>query len=120
MKMVITAMLTTTALTMMSHGVTQDLPDPTRPAEYQTTVIARDLPKALADWNVTAIRISASDRTAIVNGRIVRVGDAIGQATVLDIQPVQIILKYENRQVAVRLFSDGVIRKQSRNSLRGD
>ncbi len=120
MKMAFILMLSAFTMTMTSHGMTQSLPDPTRPADYQNTVVVRDLRLTRTDWNLTAIRISDTDRTAIVNGTLVRVGDVIGQATVLDIQPVQVILRHENRQVAVRLFSDSVIRRQVSNGLRED
>ena len=99
-------------------GYTQALPDPTRPAEYQTTtVVIQDLPKELIDWSVTAIRISDDDRSAIVNGTIVRTGDIIGPATIQEIQPQQVILDYNNRPVAVRLFNHAILRKQASNGL---
>ncbi|MEX2353012.1 MAG: general secretion pathway protein GspB [Gammaproteobacteria bacterium] len=99
-------------------GRAQALPDPTRPAQYQSAIVVQDLPTELHDWRVTAIRISAQDRSAIVNGRIVRTGDDIGPATVLEIQPVQVILDYDNTKVAVRLFNDINIRQPASNSIR--
>ncbi len=98
-------------------GNTQALPDPTRPAEYQATVVAKDLPKELIDWKLSAIRISDNDRSAILNGKIVRAGDVVGPATILKIQPLQVLLDYNNRQVAVRLFSEVVLRRQASNAL---
>lgn len=87
------------------------LPDPTRPAEYQSGVSLVEVPRALVDWKVTAIRITENDRTAIVNGKIVREGDTIGTAKILEIQPVSVVLTYENKQVSVRLYSDLVQKK---------
>ena len=87
------------------------LPDPTRPADYLVTpafVEVEELPGELVDWSVTAIRISSKDRSAIVNGRLVRVGDEIGPARVLEINPVSIVLDYDNKHVNVKLFSDRI------------
>ena len=99
------------SLMYATSGLSEVLPDPTRPAEYQAALIVQDLPKELVDWKVTAIRISDNDRTAILNGDIVRVGDTTGPAKILEIQPTQVILDYDNSKVAVRLFSDVAMRK---------
>ena len=86
------------------------LPDPTRPADYMTIptdieiFAAEDLPKQLINWKVTAIRISDKERTAIVNGQLVKPGDEIGPARILEIKPVSVLLDYDNKHVVVRLF----------------
>lgn len=95
-----------------------ELPDPTRPADYQAApkVIYEDvLPKELIDWTVTAIRIAGEERTAIVNGQLVRVGDVIGPATVVDIEPISVILDYQQNTVVVRLYSKNLVEKKARN-----
>lgn len=90
------------------------LHDPTRPADYITmptdieVIEVEDLPKQLIEWSVTAIRISNEDRSAIVNGRLVRIGDFIGPAKILEIKPVSVLLDYDARHVVVRLFSESV------------
>lgn len=99
-------------------GRAEVLPDPTRPSEFQATLVIQDLPKELMDWKVTAIRISQNDRTAIVNDGIVRAGDTIGPARVLEIQATQVILDYDNRQVAVRLFGDLRMRTPVSNNIK--
>jgi hypothetical protein len=91
------------------------LPDPTRPAAFQTATVIQDLPAELIDWTVSAIRISARDRSAIVNGRIVRIGETIGPARILEIQPAQVLLDYDNKRLAVKLFSDTTMRKPVAN-----
>lgn len=97
---------------------TDGLPDPTRPAEYREMTVAQDLPPEMVEWKVTAIRISENDRTAIVNGRIVRAGDTIGAAKLLEILPYQVILDYNNRKVAVKLFNDTSLRKPAANPIK--
>jgi hypothetical protein len=101
-------------------AMAQALPDPTRPAEYRESLVVQELPPALVDWKVTAIRISQDDRTAIVNGNIVRVGDDIGPARLLEIRPDQVILDYDSKRVAVRLFSDMSLRKPAAGTTKTD
>jgi len=94
------------------------LPDPTRPADYQSApkiVYEEELPKELIDWVVTAIRITGDERTAILNGQLVRAGDVIGPATVVEIQPVSVILDYQQNTVVVRLYSKNLVEKKARN-----
>jgi len=91
------------------------LPDPTRPAAFQATTVIQELPAELIDWRVTAIRISERDRSAIVNGRIVRTGETLGPATIVEIQPAQVLLDYDNKRLAVKLFSDISMRKPVAN-----
>jgi hypothetical protein len=96
-----------------------ELPDPTRPANYSEAlpeiIEVYELPKELVDWRVTVIRITDRDRSAIVNGQLVRVGDQIGPAKILEINPAAVVLDYEKKQVYVRLFSDVVDKKPSKN-----
>lgn len=90
------------------------LPDPTRPADYVSipeNIVIEELPEELIDWSVTAIRIAGGDRSAIVNGNLVREGDEIGPAKILEIQPVSIVLDYNETQVVVRLFNNMVQKK---------
>lgn len=106
------------SFSLATSGFAQVLTDPTRPAEFQTALVIQELPEELVDWKVTAIRISAKDRTAIVNGDIVREGQTIGPATILEIQTTQVILDYDNRKVAVRLFSDVDMRKPATSTIK--
>ena len=92
------------------------LPDPTKPAEFRPeSPVVQEMPKELTDWKVTAIRIAGKQRTAIVNGAIVREGDTVGQAKVLEIRPVSVVLDYDDKKVAVRLFAD-LVKKKSREN----
>ena len=119
MKRYIYITLITTVLYQGSVSAVAELPDPTRPADYYVapvTVEVYELPKELIDWNVSAIRIKDSDKSAIVNGQLVRTGDQIGSATVLEIKPVAVVLNYENKHVVVRLFGDSVDKKARINS----
>lgn len=104
-----------------SASAMAELPDPTQPADYfvaPQVVEENELPKELIDWHVTAIRINDKndDRSAIVNGQLVRAGDQIGPAKVLEINPVSVILDYDNKHVVVRLFANIIDKKIVTNS----
>ncbi len=87
-------------------------PDPTRPTDYfARTIIEGDLPQQVSNWKVTAIQISDRGRTAIVNGRILRAGDEIGNVTVLEITPKSVVLDYDRRQLVVSLIPYTVKKK---------
>jgi hypothetical protein len=111
--------MTVTSMMLGNAFAMAELPDPTRPANYSealpVVVDVYELPKELIDWRVSVIRITGSDRSAIVNGQLVRTGDHIGPAKVLEINPAAVVLDYDNKQVHVRLFSNVVDKKLSKN-----
>lgn len=104
-----------TVTVLPAWGQAEVLPDPTRPAGFENTLAVQQLPAELVDWNLSAIRMSGSDRTAIVNGRIVREGDTLGPARIIEIRAEGVLLDYNNRQVIVRLFSETQIKKPVNN-----
>jgi hypothetical protein len=62
---------------------------------------------------VDTIKISEQQRIAVINGRRVSVGDRVGGATVIDIQPGHVRLRYRQEEMAIDLVPGG-IRKQFR------
>jgi len=85
------------------------LDDPTRPPGHRLPGSKQSGPS----WNVNTIKISEHERIAIINGRRVQVGDRVGGARVVDIQPSYVRLRYQQEEVAIRLVP-GTIRKQFR------
>ncbi|GJM06119.1 MAG: hypothetical protein DHS20C09_21150 [marine bacterium B5-7] len=91
------------------------LSDPTRPANYlvedSDPVFFEEITsKEKIDWKLSAIRISDVDRTAILNGQLVRAGDELDSAKVLEINPVSVVIHHEDRKLIVRLFKTKVIK----------
>lgn len=94
-----------------------ELPDPTRPANY---IIETDEPvyveifneniKEKLSWTLSAVRVSEKDRTAIINGKLVRVGDEINQAKVMEIKSQSVVINHDDKNLIVRLFNDLVIK----------
>ncbi len=59
-------------------------------------------------FRVTAIVISGSRRVAVINGRSVTRGDALGDARVIDIQPSQVRLRRGGQTLVARLVETTV------------
>lgn len=82
------------------------LPDPTRPPDYTAnTFYVQPEQKEDLDFNLTAVRIDKDTRSVILNGRLLRVGDRVGSAEILEIHPAHVILNHDNRRMVVRLYS---------------
>ena len=94
-----------------------ELPDPTRPANYivesnepVSIEVFSESTKEQISWTLSAVRISDKDKTAIINGKLVREGDEIDQAKIVDIKSQSVVIDHENKKLIVRLFNDLVIR----------
>ena len=80
------------------------LTDPTKPVDYlPDSGQTRPLADELADWRLTAVRISKGGNSAVLNGKIVRVGDLVGRARISEIKPGLVVVELDRRQEEVRL-----------------
>ncbi|MEM6998853.1 MAG: hypothetical protein AAF419_03325 [Pseudomonadota bacterium] len=96
-----------------------NLPDPTKPADYRVALPEPVYVEQVTEgkdisWRVSAIRISSSDRTAIVNGELVRIGDEINASEVLEINPLSVVINHNDQKLIVRLLSS-TVKKQAAN-----
>ena len=83
------------------------LPDPTRPYRYGSEIAITQLPDEKVEWRLSGIRIRENTRTAILNGRLVREGDELDGARVMEIRPAEITLQQEEKRLVVKLlYSD--------------
>ncbi len=71
-----------------------DLPDPTNPASYAT---------GASPSGVQSILITPRYKQAVIHGRTLRVGDRVGDAVIVDIQPYEVILDRGGRESRMRL-----------------
>lgn len=69
------------------------LPDPTQPPGVVGNSKVEQYKKTQPRWMLTSILIAAERRTATINGKRIAVGDDINGATVLVIEPSQVILQ---------------------------
>lgn len=81
------------------------LSDPTRPADFYTgTINIEYIPEETAEWSLKAIRITSDTRIAIINNKIVKEGDSIGPASVLEIKHGSVVLDYDRQRLEVMLI----------------
>lgn len=82
------------------------LPDPTRPPDFAVIVTPTvEATEPVTGFTVTAIRIDKNDRSAIINGQLVRVGDMVGTARVLEIHPAEVVLYRDQGRLVTRLYN---------------
>jgi hypothetical protein len=96
----------------------ETLPDPTRPYGYgiiqHVIVLEPDLPREQVNWRLSGIRIAPKDKTAILNGRLVRVGDMVDGALVVEINPAAVLIDFEEKRIRVDLLKVNI--KQDRSA----
>jgi len=109
------AFVSLSLLTGSVTGQTEILPDPTRPVGYNEFLTLQEIPGELVDWKLTAIRISGSDRSAIINNKLVRAGEIIGSAKVLEIDADGVTLIHNNKPLKIRLYSEASIKNPVKN-----
>lgn len=89
------------------------LSDPTRPPDYGVSrVIIQQPEKRETEFNLTAIRIDEDFRSIILNGKLLKEGEKVNSAKVLEIHPSHVVLEHKNERLVVRLF-EGLNKKTS-------
>lgn len=88
------------------------LRDPTRPPDLRPARAPAS--KADSRLRLSSTLVSGERRTAIINGRIVAVGDRIQGARLLSIEPGRVRLRRQGREITLRLLAQNV-KKPSRN-----
>lgn len=84
----------------------EELVDPTRPSHVAA---ARDSNTTRApSWQVESIIVSPGRRLAVVNGRVVGVGDRVGGAKVTEILPYEVRLEYQGEIRRISLVATRV------------
>lgn len=78
------------------------LDDPTRPPGYPLYRPGGKV-KHGPSWHVNAIYISASEKKAMINGKIVRKGEKVSGAVVAQILPTEVRMQKNERQFVIQL-----------------
>ena len=89
-------------------GMGAELPDPTRPYLYDITPPVSLQGKGKEEWRLSGVQIRADSKSAILNGQVVKVGDRIGAASVVRIEPWQVTLNEDYRSIVVKLLTTNV------------
>ena len=85
------------------------LPDPTRPYAFATAIeVDQGVGAAAMQWRLSGIRIREGERSAILNGQVVKAGDRLGGAMVVEINPAAVVLMQDSQKIVVKLVLSGV------------
>ena len=88
-----------------------DLPDPTQPAARPPVQPAKN---AEVNWVLSLIKTTAVERTAVLNGRLVREGDRIDSAQVVRIGPASVVMLNDNGQRREVKLTGRSVKRQGR------
>jgi len=109
--MLISAAILGIASALAATDAGAGLPDPTRPYAYETAIeVPQDLSADSVQWRLNGIRIREGERSAILNGQIVKTGDSVGRAKIVEINPAEVVLVQDSQKIVVKLVRSGVKR----------
>ena len=91
----------------------ETLPDPTRPPAAHNSAVRKLNQDQPRQFLVSAIKITAARKTAIVNGRLVAEGDTLAGAEVVEIRPSSVIVEFLSERREISLLSWTVRQKSS-------
>lgn len=94
------------AAALVANANAEELVDPTRPS-HVAAASDSNTTRAPA-WHVESIIVSPGRRLAVVNGRVVGVGDRIGGAKVTEILPYEVRLEYQGEIRRISLVATRV------------
>ncbi|HVL76238.1 MAG TPA: MSHA biogenesis protein MshK [Noviherbaspirillum sp.] len=96
------------ACSMPVVGLCQSLPDPTRlPSALGQGRVENAVAAPVADaLALQSILISPQRRLAVIGGRTVAVGDAVGNARVLRIQETEVVLREGSETRILRMYPE--------------
>lgn len=89
-------------------GLAAALPDPTRPYQYGEVVQIEQAPGAKVRWHLSGVRINATMRSAILNGKVVKEGDKLDGAVVTQIRPSEVTLQKDDKRLVVKLLLSNI------------
>ncbi|VAX07863.1 hypothetical protein MNBD_GAMMA25-1128 [hydrothermal vent metagenome] len=91
------------------------LDDPMRPPGYVQAGIGTKV-SVKKGWHLSAIRIDAENRIAIINGRTVAVGEWVNKARLIEVLPQKVKLKGSQGLFSVRLVKAQVKKNSASQS----
>ena len=100
--------LTGYMILVSSGGYAEALPDPTRPYGYGSEIAVEQIPHEKIQWQLSGIRITENKRSAILNGRLVKEGDKLDGAVVMEIKPSEVTLQQQDKRLVVKLLLSNI------------
>ena len=96
-----------TTLLLMLPAVASEFKDPTRPAGIKTVYSSSNKDR-VRSWKLTSTLISSDRRHAIINGRLVSIGQTINKAKVIAIQPNEVELLHGKKRFRIKLLPQNI------------
>lgn len=94
----------------------EQLPDPTKPlgydAEPEMIIQEQNVQQENPVWRLNGIRIAEQSRSAILNGKVVKVGDTVNGAEVVEIKPAWVIIVHEKQRIRLELLDINIKRNK--------
>ena len=93
-------------VTVFCHNMlfAEPLKDPTRPPSHHNNPINASGTKAAPRWVLSSTLIAAERRMATINGKTVGVGQKIGGARVVTIDPSRVALRNGDKEIILELL----------------
>ena len=85
-----------------------ELPDPMQPPPMMSVPAASDKPAESPALVVTAIKLNARHRVALINNALVTEGQSIGAAKVLKISPLGVVIRLGETTTTLKLTSNDI------------
>ncbi|GMR07389.1 MAG: hypothetical protein BMS9Abin26_0392 [Gammaproteobacteria bacterium] len=86
-----------------ASSVHAQLRDPMQPPEFQYS--AGDVAQSkYSGYELTSIIIAPGRRVAVINGQSLSKGDSLGNVTVVDIRPAEVLLKRGEEDIVLSLI----------------
>jgi hypothetical protein len=114
-------LLALAAMSSPAEETSTALPDPTRPYAYRQAIDVSNLPSVKpTEWRLYGIQIRGDMKRAIINGRLVKEGDQLGDATVTAISPTEVKLEQDRRTLVLRLLDPGMKHEVAGDGMKKD
>ena len=93
-------------VTILCHSsvFSEVLKDPTRPPSHRFSAIGASGTKAAPRWVLSSTLIAPARRLATINGKTVGLGEKVGGAEVMAINPSHVALRDGDREIILELL----------------
>lgn len=98
------------AILALPASASSPLKDPTRPPTLKQVKKPPKAARKPLRWVLGSTLVSGQRRTAVINGRVLSVGERIAGARVLEIQPSRVRLRRNGRDITLVLLKQNVKR----------
>ncbi|VAX01651.1 hypothetical protein MNBD_GAMMA22-2056 [hydrothermal vent metagenome] len=85
--------------------------DPTRPPSFEVKGNKTASSQGYSPWRLSSTLLSTGREHATINGKLIRRGESVNGATLINIYPLYVTLKKNNKLFNVYMFKKTRVRK---------